>query len=219
MTTEIPARRPPWPPSASFASAGIIETESDVDVFAFKSEAGTIQLDAFPDARSPNLHFVLQLYDANGNRIAESNPETALSASISLLVPVGTYFVRVRSSGHGDPFFDGYSSYASLGTYVLSGHVPYVEVVKDPALSIRIGGLALSVVRSARWNAVLARVTVTDLNGLPVPGAVVTGIWVSSPRGRPPAPLRVTVPSASPRPASRAPGMCPSRSRVSVPPA
>ncbi len=165
------------PSGASFASVGIIETQTDVDVFAFRTEAGTIQLDGFPDSRSPNLDILLVLYDANGSRIAESNPETALSASISLLVPAGTYYLEIRPSGHGDPFFDGYSSSASLGTYVLAGQMPYVDVANDPALFIRIGELNLSVVRSARWNAVLSRVTITDLNGLAVPGATVSGIW------------------------------------------
>lgn len=110
--------------AVSLGGSGVIGSRSDVDVFSFESGAGTISLNLAPSARGPNLDISASLLDAGGNLLAGSNPADALSASISLAgMPAGTYFLKVHGVNKGDPS-SGYSDYASLGEYIISGTVP-----------------------------------------------------------------------------------------------
>ncbi len=100
---------------------GIIERTTDVDAFYFSTGAGTIQIDASPLDRGPNLDVFLELYDMANNWVASSNPVDFLSASINMVVLEGQYVMRVSGTGKGSAAIDGYSRYASLGQYFLSG--------------------------------------------------------------------------------------------------
>jgi PKD repeat protein len=109
----------------SYDIKGVIETPSDVDMFKFASEAGTITINAQPFERSPNLDILLQLRDAAGKVIAQANPINALNASITVTVPAaGTYYLSVEGTGQGDPLTTGYSAYGSIGRYSVSLTAP-----------------------------------------------------------------------------------------------
>ena len=118
------------PGSAQLAVSGVITSSSDVDVFKFSTGAGgpsglgnvAIQID--PDSRSADLDILAELRDATGALIATSNPLGAMNASFNLNLPAGTYYVTVRGTGEGDPLLTGYSAYASIGQYTLTGTVP-----------------------------------------------------------------------------------------------
>ncbi len=105
---------------------GIIERTTDVDAFSFTTGAGTIQINAAPLDRGPNLDISLELYDMANNLIASSNPTELLSASITASVTAQQYVLRVSGTGKGNPLTDGYSRYASLGQYFLSGTIVVV---------------------------------------------------------------------------------------------
>lgn len=100
---------------------GIIERSSDVDVFSFNTNAGFIQIDVNPLDRGPNLDVVLELFDSSNNVVARSNPTDLLSASINVPLAAQQYFLHVAGTSKGDPGTNGYSDYASLGQYFISG--------------------------------------------------------------------------------------------------
>jgi hypothetical protein len=105
-------------------NAGVIETRSDVDVFRLTTVGGNLALTAsFPDY--PNLDILMELLDAQGNALASSNP-TALNSTLSYNALAGTYYLRIDGVGYADPATTGYSDYASLGSYRISGTVPTV---------------------------------------------------------------------------------------------
>jgi PKD repeat protein len=110
-------------PGASFVATGVVSTASDVDVIAFSTLAGQIQIQVQPDTIAANLDVAAVLKNSAGTVIATSNPPDQLGASFNLSVPSGTYFIEVRGAGFGDPATTGYSSYGSLGNYVVSGTV------------------------------------------------------------------------------------------------
>ncbi len=121
--------------SGNVTGSGVIGTRSDVDVFSFYSGAGNINLNVIPAAIGPNLDIAVALYDAAGTQLAYSNPVDALNGSISLAnVPAGTYYLAVDGFGKGDASV-GYTDYASLGEYVVSGTIPSVNNVPPVAIA------------------------------------------------------------------------------------
>lgn len=109
--------------SGSVNRSGIIERTSDVDFFSFNSGAGTISLNINTVARHGDLDIIARLYNSAGSVIATSNP-AGLNASISASVSAGTYYLSVDNTGAGNPATDGYSDYASLGSYFITGNIP-----------------------------------------------------------------------------------------------
>ena len=108
------------------SGGGIIERNTDADLFRFETGAGNISLAADVAAVGPNLNVGLRLLDAIGNKLATAAPENALGATIDADVAAGTYFLEVTGTGRGTPdangrYSDGYSDYGSLGIYRLSG--------------------------------------------------------------------------------------------------
>jgi hypothetical protein len=77
------------------------------------------------------LDIKLQLLDSGGSLIMESDPYYILPASLSTTVSAGTYYLRIDGVGTGDPN-TGYSDYASLGQYFISGTVVDPNVNPTP---------------------------------------------------------------------------------------
>ncbi|WP_265593915.1 cadherin domain-containing protein [Haloferula sp. BvORR071] len=107
----------------SVSNEGIIETRADVDAFRFRTTGGHAMLQLDPVALNPNLDILAELEDSNGDLIASANPQETLSATIEVELPAGEYALKVSGTGCGNPFLDGYSDYASLGTYFVHGSV------------------------------------------------------------------------------------------------
>jgi PKD repeat protein len=109
----------------TFDARGLVETPTDVDVFKFGAGAGTVSVNATPFERGPNLDILLQLRDANGVLLGESNPIGALGASLSVTLPAaGTYYLSIQGTGQGNPLSVGYPSYGSIGRYAFSVSAP-----------------------------------------------------------------------------------------------
>lgn len=106
--------------SESFSTKGVISTPQDVDCFLVKMGGGTIQMNATPADRFPNLDILLEICDVAGNRLAFSNPDRMLPAGTSVKLKEGTYMIKVSGTGRGDPLVEGYTDYGSLGQYTLS---------------------------------------------------------------------------------------------------
>jgi hypothetical protein len=109
---------------SSVTGGGIVERNTDVDVFSFTTSGGTVNLNIDPFERGPNLDILAELYDAANNLIVSSNPLNLLDATISTALSAGQYFLHVTGVGAGDPLATGYSDYGSLGQYSISGSVP-----------------------------------------------------------------------------------------------
>jgi len=104
-------------------SEGDIETRTDVDAFRFTTNGGTVNLSISPVAASPDLDIMASIYDSAGNLVISNNPDTTLNATLSTTLVAGEYTVRVDGVGRGDPLVDGYSDYASLGQYTITGTI------------------------------------------------------------------------------------------------
>jgi hypothetical protein len=119
------------------ADGGVIETTSDVDVFTFTTGAGLVTLNIDPFTPGPNLDVKADLYDGGGSLVASSNSSAVLNASFSLNLSAGQYFLHVDGTGWGTPGANppsGYTEYASLGQYSISGSI--VDPGALPSVSI-----------------------------------------------------------------------------------
>ncbi|MFO1512624.1 MAG: cadherin domain-containing protein [Verrucomicrobiota bacterium] len=110
--------------SATSAGAqGVIETTGDTDAFQFTTTGGLVSLRADPVSVSPDLAIQATLFDASDVLLASNNPQTTLWAAINTTVPAGTYTFRVTGVGRNNPLNTGFSDYASLGYYSVTGSV------------------------------------------------------------------------------------------------
>ncbi|HLP78500.1 MAG TPA: cadherin domain-containing protein, partial [Candidatus Paceibacterota bacterium] len=110
-------------PGNAASAQGVIETTGDTDAFQFTTTGGLVSLRADPVAVGPNLALQATLFNANDVLIASNNPQTTLWASINTSVAAGTYTLRVTGAGRNNPLNSGFSSYASLGYYSVTGSV------------------------------------------------------------------------------------------------
>jgi PKD repeat protein len=115
--------------------SGLITSRTDVDVFKFvTAAAGNASLSINPAARGANLDIKAQLLDAGGNVIATSDPSSfalsstfpaGLAAGFNQNLAAGTYYLRIDGNGSaGDDTSAGYSDYASIGQYTITGTLP-----------------------------------------------------------------------------------------------
>jgi autotransporter-associated beta strand protein len=102
---------------------GVIEHTGDTDAFQFTTRGGLISLRADPVSLGPDLAIQASLFDASDNLLAVDNPQDTLWASIQTNLPAGTYTFRVTGAGRNDPLTNGFSDYASLGYYSITGSV------------------------------------------------------------------------------------------------
>ena len=109
----------------SFSTNGVIERNTDVDFFKFQTGAGQVILNVKPSPRGPNLHILLSLYNSVGSLLMSSNvadtSSGVLPVTISTVLPTGTYYFSVDGIGQGNPVNTGYSEYASVGQYIVTG--------------------------------------------------------------------------------------------------
>ncbi len=104
---------------------GVIEMTGDTDAFRFTTAGGTVLLTAYPVATNDwaDLAVMATLADGTDTIIASNNPQNVLTASIATNLPAGTYTFRVTGAGRNDPSTNGFSNYASLGYYSVTGTV------------------------------------------------------------------------------------------------
>jgi PKD repeat protein len=89
---------------------------------------------ASPPTPDANLDIRLALYDGSGNLITSSNP-SGLSASLNRTVSAGTYYLAVDGVGVGTGA-TGYTDYASLGQFTLTGTIPSSPSGQPPVAAV-----------------------------------------------------------------------------------
>ncbi|MBN1569432.1 MAG: PKD domain-containing protein [Acidobacteria bacterium] len=119
----------------SVSDTGFIERSADVDVFKLLTGSGALAINVSPAPLGPDLKILAELRDSNWN-ILGSSSLASLAASISADVAAGTYYLAVSGIGSGDPLTTGYSDYASLGQYVVTGTVADPGSLNPPVAAI-----------------------------------------------------------------------------------
>jgi hypothetical protein len=109
--------------AGNVSNKGIIERTEDVDMFSFITGGGPVNLIFNPNPYYPTLDILATLYDSTGRAITTSDLP-GLNATISTTLAPGKYYVSVAGTGEGDVLTTGYTNYASLGTYIITGKVP-----------------------------------------------------------------------------------------------
>lgn len=109
-------------PTAVFQS-GIIERNTDLDIFTFQTDGGNVEFNIASGSVAPDLDVAIKLLDASGNTITSINPTNSLSASLTATLAAGQYFLQIDGAGYGD-LTTGYSDYSSLGQYLITGSYP-----------------------------------------------------------------------------------------------
>ena len=105
---------------SSIRTHGIIESRADVDAYQFQvNHDGDVEFLIRPFQGRGNLDVLARLYDANGTIVATSNPTQRLSASFSLALNSGKYYLTVEGTGKNGV----YSDYGSLGLYTIEGEI------------------------------------------------------------------------------------------------
>ena len=151
--------------SGNTASAeGVIEQTGDTDAFQFTTTGGTVSLTASPVGDWSNLGISATLANSSDTVIASNNPQSSLSASISTTVAAGTYTFRVTGAGRNDPLTTGFSSYASLGYYSITGTVAGARLPTRFYLSER-----------ATNGTLVGTVPASNTNGNPLAYAITSG--------------------------------------------
>ena len=87
---------------------GVLEQTSDVDVFAFATQAGLVTLNISPfrsseDTAGGNVDVHAELYNSSGVLVQASMVPNDTNATISATVPAGVYYLHVSNEGAGTP--------------------------------------------------------------------------------------------------------------------
>jgi PKD repeat protein len=115
----------------SFTVGGTITGRTDADVFRFNAGSGGISLNVANLTPEPNLNIQFQLFDAAGSLLQSATPSVT-NVPLSANVAAGTYYLKINGTGSGDPLTNGYSNYASVGNYVLTGSIPATNENQAP---------------------------------------------------------------------------------------
>ena len=149
--------------NSAFAE-GVIEQTADTDAFQFTTTGGVVSLTANPVGDWADLAMMATLADATETIIASNNSQTVLSATITTNLPAGTYTFRVTGAGRNDPVTNGFSNYASLGYYSVTGTV---TGARQPT--------RLSVAEHATNNTLVGSVPANNPNGSPLAYGISSG--------------------------------------------
>ena len=119
------------PTNSNPANKGVLDRDADVDVFSFGTGTGPVNLAINPwtqpaGTRGGNLDLLVELRDASGTVLFSDNSSTLTAARIQTNLTQGIYYLYVQNTGVGNPLSsapNGYTSYASIGAYFISGYV------------------------------------------------------------------------------------------------
>lgn len=136
----------------TFSSFGVVERNTDIDMFRFDTGAGLVSFNIvnasrayiasggsytteYLSARGANLDIAASLFRADGSLVQTFNPADLTTASFSINLAAGTYFLGIDGVGFGTPLAStptGYTDYGSLGQYMVSGTVQSATSTPPP---------------------------------------------------------------------------------------
>lgn len=172
------------PTNSSKANKGVLERNTDSDVFSFVAGTGPVSLAVKPwimpsGTRGGNVDIWLQLYNETGTLVLSDNAATLTTGIIQGNLEQGRYFLHVRNSGAGDPFSStptGYTSYGSIGQYFLSGYItqPTTFAVR-PVAELTASDLAQSGQTSHQFRVAYSDDVAVDVSTIDSSDVRVTG--------------------------------------------
>lgn len=167
---------------------GILERNTDVDVFSFITGTGPVMLTVHPwivpsaTTRGGNLDVRLQLQDESGTLLLTVDPSEQTGAEIRTNLVQGRYFLSILNAGTGTPLNsspDGYTAYGSIGQYFIEGSVaPNNGYIPPPLASLQV-----SDVRQAGQGANSLIVTYTDDIAVQVSSLDTQDVRITGPNG------------------------------------
>ena len=127
--------------NSNSVNRGVLERNLDVDVFSFVTGNGQVSLTVNPwimssGSRGGNLDLLLELYDEANALVLSTNAASRTYAVIQPVLPPGRYYLYIRNTGIGDPLNStpsGYTAYASIGQFFISGYLTPTNQVRPPA--------------------------------------------------------------------------------------
>lgn len=171
---------------SQISTDGIIEQNTDLDIFEFFTNGGQVSINIDPFLPQPNLKVGAILYDANFNQIAVSNDSTRVDAEFNINLPAGTYYLSVDGVGLNEGnLAAGFSDYGSLGQYFITGTIPRSGTIEIVEETFNVdensnNGTNVGQVNFTGTNAVLSVVYMIDQDGRDVSGLLnvdtVTGL-------------------------------------------
>ena len=138
------------PANTNSANKGVLERNTDVDVFSFITGNGPISLAVNPwimpsgTTRGGNLDLLVELRDSSGNLLLTNNPVSQTTALIQTNLTEGVYYLHVRNVGAGAPASStptGYTAYGSIGQYFISGYLVPSGFIVPPLAEAQIPDL------------------------------------------------------------------------------
>ena len=138
------------PANVNRANKGVLERNTDLDVFSFVTGTGPVRIAVNPwimpsGTRGGNLDTLLEIYNDSGTRVLTSNPSSATAGLVETNLVEGRYYLHVKNSGAGTPFNSapsGYTSYGSIGQYFISGYITLASAfVAAPLAELQVTDL------------------------------------------------------------------------------
>lgn len=174
------------PTNTNSANKGVLAQSSDVDVFSFATGNGQVSLTVNPwisptGMRGGDLDVLLELYNESGTLLLTNNSSSTTYASIVTNLTEGLYFLNVRNTGVGTPLSstpNGYTAYASIGQYFISGRVTASGYIIPPQAE-----LSVTAITETETGAKQFTVTYSDNMGVAVSTIDNNDIRVTGPHG------------------------------------
>ncbi|MES2439843.1 MAG: zinc-dependent metalloprotease family protein, partial [Verrucomicrobiota bacterium] len=175
------------PTNSNKSNKGVLERGGDVDVFSFVTGGGPVNLAVNPwitpsGTRGGNVDILVELYDEGGTLLQASNDAVRTGAVIDATLPEGRYYLHVKSSAAGNPLVSpatGYTAYASLGQYFITGTITPNTGFVDPPLAV------LQSTNLTQPGQAMVRFSVTYSNSVPIDVSTIDSndIRVTGPNG------------------------------------
>jgi len=147
---------------AAASNSGVIMNRTDVDIFKFTTGGGTVALTISPATSYADLDIFAAILNSNGDTLGKYNP-TTLACTTSINIAAGTYYLSVDGIGAGLATATGYTDYASMGSYSISGTIPQsatVNILPNVAITNPLNNASID-----GPSTVLLTATATDPDG------------------------------------------------------
>jgi len=113
------------------STTGLIETSTDTDAFKFSvSASSNITLVFMPYEVKPNLDIKVTLYKSDNTVVKIEDIPGYQTCTLNTTIPAGDYYLLIEGIGYGSALNTGFSDYASIGYYDISGKIPNAKSVK-----------------------------------------------------------------------------------------
>ena len=172
------------PANANTTNKGVLERNTDVDVFSFATGTGPIDLTVNPwispsgVTRGGNVDVSVELYNVGGMRLLTNNSAGLTFARIQTNLSDGIYYLWVRNAGVGNPSSatpSGYTAYGGIGQYFITGAVVASSSVIPPGAALQITDITQPGTGAKQFSVTYADNVAIDVSTIDGNDILVTG--------------------------------------------